>query len=185
VPLLNARRYFLSLSCALLLTGCEDPGGPSRDRGAPEIRLLSPLVSDTSVQLTEIGLVGEIYDSVGVARVTYQINDGPEVESPITPGSIVRFTPSEEFHAPLLSGSNTIWLRAYDEAGNRAETIFAGAFGSGAALVQALHVYRGEVCRGHRSRPKRRLNPHLGRKRRPAARHAVLRRVLLVPVHLG
>lgn len=123
MSLLNLRRFSLSLSCALLLSGCEDPGGPSRDRGAPEIRLLSPLVRDTSVQLTEIGLVGEIYDSVGVARVTYQNNDGPEVESPITPGSTVRFTASEGFRAPLQSGSNTIWLRAYDEAGNRAEQL--------------------------------------------------------------
>ena len=44
---------------------------------------------------------------------------GPEVESPITPGPTVLFTA----RAPLQSGSNSIWLRAYDEAGNRAEQL--------------------------------------------------------------
>ncbi|MEW5928952.1 MAG: Ig-like domain-containing protein [Gemmatimonadota bacterium] len=110
-----------ALAPLLLLAACGDgptTPGPA-DTTAPAVVLASP-ASDT-VYVTRVGaprrpqVEGTATDAVGVARLTYQLDGGQEVEVAITPGATVPYS----FPVRLAEGANTLVVHAYDAAGNR------------------------------------------------------------------
>lgn len=111
------------LLATLALSGCGDepvaPKKPPPDGTPPRVELVSP--PPDTLFVTRVGaphrpsIQGVASDSVGVVRVTYQLNSEPEREVPVTPGTSVAFG----FQLWLAEGENTLVLHAYDGAENR------------------------------------------------------------------
>jgi len=107
-------RHLLALPAALVLaTACsEGTTLPPVDSVAPAFSV-SHEQNATNQRTTTI--VGTVTDSVGVARVTFRVNGGPEQPVTITPGTLVSFSAS----VPIPAAVNTVEFAAYDAAGNR------------------------------------------------------------------
>lgn len=102
------------LVAAAILPGCDSPSHPRPDTTAPTVQVASP-ASGSAVTAATATLAGIAADSVGVARMTVQVNGGAEEAVSITPGTAVAWTAA----VPLALGQNTVVVSAYDAAGNR------------------------------------------------------------------
>lgn len=87
--------------------------GTPGDTVAPSVTLTSP--ADGATTSNPVRLTGTASDNLGVTRVTYAVDNGPETNLPVAPGQTVSF----DAPLPTLSaGTHTVVLRAYDAAGN-------------------------------------------------------------------
>jgi uncharacterized protein YfaP (DUF2135 family) len=86
------------------------------DAVPPALQLTSLQASNVVIE-PSVTLAGTVTDAVRVARVTYQVNGGSEVEVPITPGAAVSFS----VPVSVATGANAIVVNAYDGVGNRSQ----------------------------------------------------------------
>jgi hypothetical protein len=85
------------------------PSG-ARDTTPPSLQIVSPGYTILSTTLASLVLSGTASDNVGVASVKWSVSTGSSgIASGTTAWSAV---------APLLVGTNTVTIRAYDAAGN-------------------------------------------------------------------
>ena len=99
----------LGLLLGFILAACS-PGDTVR----PTVTLQSPTDGQT-VNQANLTVQGTAQDNVGITRLTYQLNGGPEQQVNITPGQQVSF----QFEVTLQKGQNTIAVNAYDQAGHK------------------------------------------------------------------
>ncbi|RTI02726.1 carboxypeptidase regulatory-like domain-containing protein, partial [Thermus scotoductus] len=99
----------LGLLLGFILAACS-PGDTVR----PTVTIQSPTDGQTVNQANLI-VQGTAQDNVGITRLTYQLNGGPEQQVNITPGQQVSF----QFQVTLQEGQNTIAVHAYDQAGHK------------------------------------------------------------------
>lgn len=93
----------------IVISGGTQPG----DTVAPRVTLTAP-VNGSSVT-APVRVQGRVTDNQAVTRVTYAIDNGPEVNTPITAGASVNL----DFALPdLAAGQHTLVVKAYDAAGN-------------------------------------------------------------------
>jgi len=110
-----ARLLVTLLAATLLaLTGC------SPDSTRPTVTISSPQDGAT-VNTPQVTVQGTAQDNTRVVRLTYQLNQGPEQNIPINPGTEVSF----QFQVTLQQGQNTITVNAYDAAGNKGSSSLA------------------------------------------------------------
>lgn len=110
-----ARLLVTLLAATLLaLTGC------SPDSTRPTVTISSPQDGAT-VNTLQVTVQGTAQDNTRVVRLTYQLNQGPEQNIPINPGTEVSF----QFQVTLQQGQNTITVNAYDAAGNKGSSSLA------------------------------------------------------------
>jgi hypothetical protein len=105
--------YALALAGALAACG-DSTAPPARDVLAPTLELTSP-AADTMVNTPAFALSGRAADSVGVARVAYQLDGGAEQQATLSGTSPATFSIAATLHA----GTNTFTVAAFDAAGNR------------------------------------------------------------------
>ncbi|GAA5514290.1 hypothetical protein Dcar01_03045 [Deinococcus carri] len=92
--------------------------GQPGDTVAPTLTLTSPVNGTTTAN--PVRLTGTASDNQGVTRVTYTLDNGPEVNAPLTAGASVNF----DFALPDLgAGQHTITVKAYDAAGNASNAV--------------------------------------------------------------
>ena len=84
---------------------------PARDTVAPAVSVTSPATTSVLTQASAIVIRGTARDSIGVARVTWTSSSGT---SGIASGTTMWSTEA----IPLMTGTATITVRAYDDAGN-------------------------------------------------------------------
>ena len=84
---------------------------PVRDTVAPAVSITSPATTSVSTQATSIVIRGTARDRVGVTRVTWTSSAGT---SGIASGTTIWSSEA----IPLMMGTTTITVRAYDAAGN-------------------------------------------------------------------
>ena len=99
----------LGLLLGFILAACS-PGDTVR----PTVTLQSPTDGQT-VNQANLTVQGTAQDNVGITRLTYQLNGGPEQQVNITPGQQVSF----QFQVTLQEGQNTLAVNAYDQAGHK------------------------------------------------------------------
>lgn len=87
------------------------PDVPAEDRVAPSLAITSPATATAVTAESSIVLRGTARDNVGVARITWTSSGSG---SGVAEGTSHWRTPP----IPLLVGTNTITIRAYDAAGN-------------------------------------------------------------------
>ncbi|GIW32254.1 MAG: hypothetical protein KatS3mg071_2428 [Meiothermus sp.] len=126
------RQSFFLLLAGLITACATDQSAPSpspSSNQAPSIRILSPS-NGASISGTGTRAEVSISDDKAVTRLTRQVNGNPEQDINIQPtqsGNII-------FWIPLVSGSNTAIIRAYDAEGLNASaslTLIANTSGSG------------------------------------------------------
>ncbi len=111
----------VTVLCAALLGACGDgpTATPRGDTTAPVVVIDAPardtILPPPTQYFPERRVHGVASDSVGVTRVTYQLNGTTEQEVPVTPGPSVAYTFAVDLHV----GENTLVVHAYDAAGNR------------------------------------------------------------------
>lgn len=87
------------------------PASPgSSDRTPPSIRIVSPAFTTVSTVSASITFRGTTSDNVGVASVSWSTSTGAS--------GTASGTTDWSAAVPLLTGSNTVTVRAYDAAGN-------------------------------------------------------------------
>jgi hypothetical protein len=87
-----------------------DPPGPTRDTTAPTLAILSPAYSIVSTSAASLAMGGTASDNVAVTAVKWTSSTGGS-------GTAVG-TVTWSASVPLLKGTTTITVRAYDAAGN-------------------------------------------------------------------
>lgn len=86
------------------------------DLGAPTLMNVAYELVNPGTTTTTLRLYGEATDFVGVTRVTYSLNGSAETDLPLSgPATGVTF---DRTVGGLVSGTNTLTVRAYDAAGN-------------------------------------------------------------------
>ncbi len=88
----------------------EPPSAPGGDTTAPSLKILSPASTIVSTSATSIRMSGTAADTVGVVAVKFTTSTG---RSGTAAG-----TANWSVDVPLLVGTNTVTVRAYDAAGN-------------------------------------------------------------------
>jgi hypothetical protein len=84
--------------------------GPSQDTTAPSLTITSPSTTTVATTLAAIPITGTSSDNVGVTSVTWVNNFGG--------AGTATGTTSWSMTVPLLIGSNSITIKAFDAAGN-------------------------------------------------------------------
>ncbi len=128
----------LGLLLGLILAACF-PG----DTLKPTVTIQSPSDNQTVSQAT-LTVQGTAQDNVGVTRLTYQLNGGPEQQVNITPGQQVSF----QFQVTLQQGQNTLTVNAYDQAGNKGSATVRVTYDP-----QAVHTLSGMVVSEYAGAP--------------------------------
>ncbi|MFC4427360.1 Ig-like domain-containing protein, partial [Deinococcus navajonensis] len=91
-----------------------------------------------------VRVYGSAMDSGRVTRVTYQLNSGAETDLTVTPGNTVAF---DQTVGGVVTGLNTLTVRAYDAAGNSAEQVKTFNVASPDYLAPSISNF-GAVYRG-------------------------------------
>lgn len=94
------------------LAACDSSTGQAADSVDPQITLTAPAAG--ALNGAEVEVSGTATDNRAVARITWSLNGGAEVEAPITEAPSVAFS----FGVTLAQGANTLRVTAYDAAGN-------------------------------------------------------------------
>lgn len=110
---MKLKLLYTGLAGALLLFGCTPA-----DTSPPVVRVSQP-ADGATVNTNGVEVRGSATDERAVARVTYQLNGGPEQRVDISTGKQVNF---ELDVSGLEQGNNVITLNAYDAAGNKGST---------------------------------------------------------------
>lgn len=101
------------------LAACDDSTAPvPSDLVPPTVEVTSP-AADTMVNTAAFTVSGRATDSVGVARVAYQVNGGADQVATTSGGTVTTFS----IPLTLRAGINTITLGAFDAAGNRSALV--------------------------------------------------------------
>jgi hypothetical protein len=88
------------------------PAGGGSDTTAPTLQIATPGASIVSTTAASIAIAGSASDNVAVASVKWSTSYGD--------GGTASGTTSWSASVPLLTGTNSIIVRAYDAAGNSA-----------------------------------------------------------------
>ena len=91
-------------------------GAGSSDTLPPDIRISSPPTS-TVVNTSSVPVQGTVWDNVGVARIAYQVNGGPEQNVSFTGTTSVNYSTTVNGLVPGIR--NSVVFNAYDTAGNK------------------------------------------------------------------
>ncbi|WP_169562201.1 carboxypeptidase regulatory-like domain-containing protein [Thermus islandicus] len=113
---------WLMAALGVILAAC---GQAPSDTAKPTVALTQPVDRQT-LNTQSVTVQGTAQDNVGVTRVTYQLNGGPEQGVAITPGRNVSFS----FQVTLNPGPNTLQVNAYDAAGNKGMASVEVVFGT-------------------------------------------------------
>jgi hypothetical protein len=110
--------FLVALSACKDGTGSGDPV-TGKDRTAPFAEITYPTAAGRSP--AELHLLGRATDSVGVTRVTFQVDGGPERAFALITGSASPSAVQVSFDATvtLPAGAHRVVVHAYDAAGNR------------------------------------------------------------------